>query len=59
MKKILLSFVAMLALTLGVSAQFVDQATGFTAASRGIRNISAVSPTTVWAAAYEIGRAHV
>jgi len=53
MKKILLSFVAMLALTLGVSAQFVDQATGFATASRGIRNICAINGQTLWAAAYD------
>ena len=47
MKKILLSFVAMLALTLGVSAQFVDQATGFATASRGIRNICAINGQTL------------
>ena len=53
MKKILLSFVAILAFTLGVSAQWAEQATGFSAASRGIRNICAVNSQVLWAAAYD------
>jgi hypothetical protein len=53
MKKILLSFVAILAMTLGVYAQFTEQATGFSAASRGIRNIVAIDDQVVWAAAYD------
>ena len=53
MKKILLSFVAIMALTLAVNAQWIDQASGFSAASRGIRNINAVSSQVAWAAAYD------
>ncbi|MEI7726192.1 MAG: PKD domain-containing protein, partial [Bacteroidota bacterium] len=34
-------------------AQWIDQASGFTVASRGIRNIHAVSSTVVWASAYD------
>lgn len=53
MKKILLSFVAIMALSLGVFAQWTEQATGFADASRGIRWISAVDDQVVWAAAYD------
>ncbi len=53
MRKILLSFVAILALSLGVFAQWTEQATGFATASRGIRYISAVDDQVVWAAAYD------
>ncbi len=34
-------------------AQWIDQASGFTAASRGIRSVYAVSSTVVWASAYD------
>jgi PKD repeat protein len=53
MKKILLSFVAILALTMGVNAQWIEQATGFSAASRGIRCVYAVDSQVVWATAYD------
>jgi PKD repeat protein len=53
MKKILLSFIAITALTLGVYAQWVEQATGFTTASRGIRCVYAVNSQVVWATAYD------
>ncbi|MCX6307008.1 MAG: T9SS type A sorting domain-containing protein [Bacteroidetes bacterium] len=53
MKKILLSFVAIMALSLGVLAQWTEQATGFTTASRGIRCVYAVNDQVVWATAYD------
>ena len=53
MKKILLSFVAIMALTLAVNAQWIDEASGFSAASHGIRNICPVSSQVLWAAAYD------
>lgn len=53
MKKILLSFVAIMALSLGVYAQWAEQATGFAAASRGIRCVYAVDSQVVWASAYD------
>jgi hypothetical protein len=53
MKKLLLSFVAIMALSLGVNAQWIEQATGFSAASRGIRCVYAVNSQVVWATAYD------
>ncbi len=56
MKRTLLSVIAMLALTIVTFAQvdvFVEQASGFAAASRGIRHMDAVSSTVVWAVAYD------
>ncbi len=53
MKKILLSFVAIMALSLGVNAQWIEQASGFATASRGIRCVYAVSSQVVWATAYD------
>ncbi|MFZ4523669.1 MAG: T9SS type A sorting domain-containing protein [Bacteroidales bacterium] len=53
MKKILLSFVAIMALSLGVYAQWTEQATGFATASRGIRCVYPVNSQIVWASAYD------
>ncbi|MEI7724702.1 MAG: T9SS type A sorting domain-containing protein [Bacteroidota bacterium] len=53
MKKILLSFVAIMALSLGVYAQWTEQASGFTTASRGIRCVYAVNDQVVWATSYD------
>lgn len=53
MKKTLLSIVAVMALSLGLSAQWIEQASGFSAASRGIRCIYAVNSQVVWASAYD------
>ncbi|MCX6268786.1 MAG: T9SS type A sorting domain-containing protein [Bacteroidetes bacterium] len=53
MKKTLLSIVAILALSVGVNAQWIEQATGFATASRGIRCVYAVNDQVVWATAYD------
>jgi PKD repeat protein len=53
MKKILLSILAVMALSMGVFAQWAEQATGFAAASRGIRCVYAVDDQVVWASAYD------
>jgi len=53
MRKLLLSFVAVMALSLGVLAQWTEQATGFATASRGIRCVYAVNDQVVWASAYD------
>ncbi len=53
MKKTLLSIIALVALSLGVSAQWIEQATGFAAPSRGIRCVYAVNDQVVWATAYD------
>ncbi len=52
MKKLLLSS-ALIASGIVVNAQWVSQATGFAAPSRGITNISIVDPSIVWASAYD------
>ena len=53
MKKILLSVVAILALSMAVNAQWIEEATGFSTASRGIRCVYAVNSQVVWATAYD------
>ncbi|HRY99244.1 MAG TPA: T9SS type A sorting domain-containing protein [Bacteroidales bacterium] len=53
MMKRLLSLSLLLGLTAMVSAQWVQQATGFAAASRGINHVSVVDQNIVWAAAYD------
>lgn len=53
MKKTLLTLVAVLAITLGSYAQWIEQASGFSAASRGITDIQALDANTVWAVAYD------
>ncbi len=53
MKKTLLSVLAILAITLSSYAQFIEQATRFAAASRGIQDVVAVNANVVWAAAYD------
>jgi len=53
MKRFLFFTVLFTLLTFVASAQWVEQSTGFTTASRGIRNISIVDANTVWAAAYD------
>jgi hypothetical protein len=52
MKKILLSFFAMVALVISTQAQWVEQNSNL-ADSRGIDYMSAVDASTVWAAAYD------
>lgn len=53
MKKILLFTALFVAVAFTTSAQWIEQATGFTAASRGIRDISIVDENIVWAVAYD------
>ncbi len=55
MKKILLSVFAIMAIALITNAQcpWIEQATGFTAASRGINHVCAVDDQVVWATAYD------
>jgi photosystem II stability/assembly factor-like uncharacterized protein len=53
MKKILLSLFAIVAISLGVSAQWIEQATGFSEASRGINCIYTVDDQVVWASSYD------
>jgi PKD repeat protein len=53
MKKTLLSLFAILALTLGSYAQWIEQASGFATESRGIQDMHAVDANIVWASAYD------
>lgn len=53
MKKTLLSVFAILAITLSSYAQWIEQASGFTTASRGITDMCAVDANVVWAVAYD------
>lgn len=54
MKKILLFLVAILAISLSSFAQlWIEQASGFSTASRGINYVSVVDANIVWAAAYD------
>ena len=53
MKKIIWIFCILILSGSCSYAQWIDQASGFTAVSRGIRCIYAVSPTIVWASAYD------
>ena len=53
MKKNVLLFCILVLTGSGVFAQWIDQASGFTTVSRGIRCVYAVSPTVVWASAYD------
>lgn len=53
MKKTLLSVFAIFALTLGSYAQWIEQASGFTTASRGIGDVCAVDANIVWAVGYD------
>jgi photosystem II stability/assembly factor-like uncharacterized protein len=53
MKRTLLSFVAVLALTFVTYAQWTEQASGFATASRGIQDICTVDANIVWAVAYD------
>jgi photosystem II stability/assembly factor-like uncharacterized protein len=52
MKKLLLSF-SLIALTSTINAQWVSQETGFTAASRGLSQVTVVDANTVWGMAYD------
>ncbi len=53
MKKVLLSSVALVVLLIShVQAQWIEQATGFAAPSRGINQIVIVDKNVVWATAY-------
>jgi photosystem II stability/assembly factor-like uncharacterized protein len=52
MKKLLLTF-SLIALSSTINAQWTSQATGFTAASRGLSEIKIVDANTVWALAYD------
>jgi hypothetical protein len=52
MKKLLLCF-SLIALTSTINAQWTSQATGFSAASRGLNEIKIVDANTVWALAYD------
>ena len=49
----LLILFAIVALALSSSAQWVEQATGFTTASRGINYLTIVNPNIVWAIDYD------
>ena len=53
MKRFLFFTALFTLITFVSSAQWVEQATGFATASRGIRNISIVDANTVWACAYD------
>jgi len=53
MKKTLLSLITILAFSLSTYAQWVEQNTRFTAASRGIQDVCVVDGNTVWASAYD------
>ena len=53
MKRFLFFTALFTLITFVSSAQWVEQATGFATASRGIRNISIVDANTVWALAYD------
>jgi len=52
MKKLLLCF-SLIALTSTINAQWTSQATGFSAASRGLNEIKIVDANTVWGIAYD------
>lgn len=52
MKKNLL-IISTLFLSVAANAQWTSQATGFTAPSRGIRNVCAIDANTVWVSAYD------
>ena len=52
MKKLLLCF-SLIALTSTINAQWTSQATGFSAASRGLSEIKIVDANTVWGIAYD------
>lgn len=52
MKKSLL-FLSLIASVSAMNAQWTSQATGFTAASRGLSQITALDANTVWALAYD------
>jgi hypothetical protein len=52
MKKLLLCF-SLIALSSTINAQWTSQATGFSAASRGLNEIKIVDANTVWALAYD------
>ena len=53
MKKLLLFTALFFTTAFITNAQWVEQATGFSAASRGLTNISIVDANTVWALAYD------
>jgi len=55
MKKVLLSVIAVVFVSLATFAQcpWVEQATGFTAPSRGINHVFAVDDQVIWATAYD------
>jgi len=53
MKRILLSGYFILIMTVLVTAQWVEQATGFATQSRGINHLYVVSPGVAWATAYD------
>jgi len=52
MKKLLLCF-SLIALTSTINAQWTSQATGFSAASRGLSEMKIVDANTVWGIAYD------
>ena len=53
MKKLLLFTALFISAVFVANAQWLEQATGFSTASRGLRNISIVDANTVWAIAYD------
>lgn len=53
MKKALLFIIAFLAFCITSQAQWIEQATGFSAANRGISYLDVVNPNVVWAIAYD------
>jgi PKD repeat protein len=53
MKKALLFIVAFLAISMISNAQWTEQASGFAAASRGIKYVNIVDSNIVWATAYD------
>jgi len=53
MKKALLFIIAILAFCITSQAQWIEQATGFSTANRGISYLDVVNPNVVWAIAYD------
>ncbi len=58
MKKNVLLIIAFLAISAYTQAQWVEQATGFSTASRGIDFVNIVNPNVVWALAYDGTTSH-
>ncbi len=53
MKKVVCLIIALVAISAFTKAQWVEQATGFTTADRGLDFVDIVNPNVVWALAYD------